>query len=1358
MTTVRTVTMDIGIQEPSIPWVARIRAWVALAALHPLVSFANPQGVTVVGGTANVTTTGSRTDVTTGPLSVLQWQSFNIAPGESTVFHQPSSSSVAFNWIGGQQPSQIFGSLSANGSLILANSQGFYFGPNAFVSVGGSLVVTTTALPPDMGSGGTWQFTGPAPQMSIVNYGRIEARNGGGLFLIADQIENHGSISAPEGQIGLYAGKDVLLTHRADGKGLSVQVTLPQGSVSNTGQVIADAGEICLQARTINQDGIVQANSMRTQNGVVELVADDSLNLGAASSIRAAGDGSKGSSGGTVTLRSGHTFSDHVGSQIDASGSPGGAVEISAPSILSLDSSARAGHFLLDPTDIVLGTTGTGKVGAGGGVIWTDPPSTLKLNVLTAFRNWQVNDIVLEATHDITLSTGTSWDLSASTSLSSGEHLLTLRAGNNINFQNGSKITDANQWSVSLQAGRNFSSGRVQSGTGNIYLNGGVGGTASGSIQTAQGNIQLTAGQDVLVGSGFLGTVNGGSVTVNALAGSINAGTRNDGYLYTISGYYVGPGGLGGITTSHGGNVTLDAGLDVISVPTTPLKQAPGASGTYGVEPGNVSVVAKRNIVGNYLVRNGSGTLVAGVDISGSKPEVKRSDAAIGTALNVVNLSLVSGSWSIWSGGTIQLGEVRNPNGTFNFNRLPVDPSQYVGNQSDQGTVAVPAKSAFLFDYAPTASASLWAGNAITLAGQNLPRVAGQNQGAQPVYPPQLSLNAGAGGIQIENPLTLYPSSTGSLAIRTRDGGSLSGTPIQGGLTTLTMSDSGLPGYATFGSSHAVVPLHLKDPGKVEIDVSGDIYNLALVVPMAADIHVSGSTYNFGFLGQNVRTTDTTTLQVDHTIRYRGVITSVDAADGWPATASDPTISSLPQAVEKLSYSATTHQLTFIGQMSAAEYQYLSNPQRLVLDITGQPVLQADGTPQTAPILLTDGQRAAIAALYAASQSASLGDQGLALSGPGQFQIKAGSVDLGVSGGISVQAASAGLEALVPTGAALTIDTTAQEGEVGDGNLSMTASRISNEALGGSITIQAAGRIDVGTQQTALGAGNQPRGIYTSGGGGIQITAQGDVQVNGSRVAAYDGGNIRIFSATGDINAGSGGSGAVTFNATELEPVSGAAVHFPATIPGSGILSTTLAGGIARLGNVDLETPNGSIRANSGGIIQIPFNDAPDDGAIRLTAGRDIESGNSGIIGGRISLKAGGQIGGIVVGSGQVNIVSEHSVSVAVFAGGSVNISAGTTVSGTVVGAGTVDVAGGTITAALISKSVSTTGDASSASVGIPAAAVPRPESQVADAGKAVGRSEDHLGGQGGGQAKNTRPRLTRTVPRVTVILPGRVN
>jgi hypothetical protein len=192
-------------------------------------------------------------------------------------------------------------------------------------------------------------------------------------------------------------------------------VKLPQGSVSNTGQIIADAGEICLQARTVNQDGIVQANSVRTQNGVIELVTDDSLNLGATSSIRAAGDGSNDSLGGTITLRSGHTFSDQTGSQIDASGSPGGAVEISAPSILSLETSSRAGLFLLDPTDIVLGTTGTGKVGAGGGVVSTDPPSTLKLNVLTAFRNWQVNDILLEATHDITLSTGTSWDLSATT-------------------------------------------------------------------------------------------------------------------------------------------------------------------------------------------------------------------------------------------------------------------------------------------------------------------------------------------------------------------------------------------------------------------------------------------------------------------------------------------------------------------------------------------------------------------------------------------------------------------------------------------------------------------------------------------------------------------------------------------------------------------------------------------------------------------------------------------------------------------------------------------------------------------------------------------------------------------------------
>ncbi len=124
-------------------------------------------------------------------------------------------------------------------------------------------------------------------------------------------------------------------------------MTVPGGSVNNFGQITANAGTIALQAQVVNQNGILQADSVQNQNGVIELVASDSLNLGANSQILARGDDStSGSSGGNVTLKSENNFSDSAGSQIitvgGAHGGNGGNIEISAPNVLSLNSSMTA--------------------------------------------------------------------------------------------------------------------------------------------------------------------------------------------------------------------------------------------------------------------------------------------------------------------------------------------------------------------------------------------------------------------------------------------------------------------------------------------------------------------------------------------------------------------------------------------------------------------------------------------------------------------------------------------------------------------------------------------------------------------------------------------------------------------------------------------------------------------------------------------------------------------------------------------------------------------------------------------------------------------------------------------------------
>ena len=154
-----------------------------LAALRPARLLANPTGMTVGSGTAVALPTGSQLNITVGPTAILNWQSFNIGAGETTSFLQPSANSVVFNLIGEQNPSQIFGNLNANGTVILANANGFYFGPNSMIKVGGSFIATTAPLAPDWGTGSTWQFIGMPPLASIVNYGKIEVGAGKSLYL-----------------------------------------------------------------------------------------------------------------------------------------------------------------------------------------------------------------------------------------------------------------------------------------------------------------------------------------------------------------------------------------------------------------------------------------------------------------------------------------------------------------------------------------------------------------------------------------------------------------------------------------------------------------------------------------------------------------------------------------------------------------------------------------------------------------------------------------------------------------------------------------------------------------------------------------------------------------------------------------------------------------------------------------------------------------------------------------------------------------------------------------------------------------------------------------------------------------------
>ena len=96
---------------------------------------------------------GKQLTVTNSPGSIINWQSFSIAPGELTRFVQQNASSSVLNRITGQNPSQILGALQSNGKVFLINPNGIVFGANSRVDVNGLVASSLNLTDADFLSG-----------------------------------------------------------------------------------------------------------------------------------------------------------------------------------------------------------------------------------------------------------------------------------------------------------------------------------------------------------------------------------------------------------------------------------------------------------------------------------------------------------------------------------------------------------------------------------------------------------------------------------------------------------------------------------------------------------------------------------------------------------------------------------------------------------------------------------------------------------------------------------------------------------------------------------------------------------------------------------------------------------------------------------------------------------------------------------------------------------------------------------------------------------------------------------------------------------------------------------------------------
>jgi filamentous hemagglutinin family protein len=306
---------------------------------------ANPTGGVVASGGATITAPNGKTvdiNQSTGQ-AVINWQSFGIAKGETVDFIQPTVTSVTLNRVTGNDLSSIFGTLTANGIVMLVNPNGVVFGRGSHVDVGG-LVATTADIKDSDFLAGNYNFSQASrnANAAVVNAGDITIKDSGLAALVAPSVRNSGVISAKLGRVGLGGAKTFAVDFQGDGllsfDASSVVTEVPlrangkavKALVVNTGRISADGGTVALSARAvkgvidhaINTSGVIAATSVGAVDGKIVLSGGDDGIVDVAGKIDASGKGAD-ETGGTVVATGADIDVEH-GARITASGAAGG--------------------------------------------------------------------------------------------------------------------------------------------------------------------------------------------------------------------------------------------------------------------------------------------------------------------------------------------------------------------------------------------------------------------------------------------------------------------------------------------------------------------------------------------------------------------------------------------------------------------------------------------------------------------------------------------------------------------------------------------------------------------------------------------------------------------------------------------------------------------------------------------------------------------------------------------------------------------------------------------------------------------------------------------------------------------------
>ncbi len=585
-----------------------------------------PTGGGVLAGQATIATPApNRMQITQGSdRAVIGWQSFSIGSNAAVDIRQPGPGSISVQQVQGTDPSRIFGTLSSNGRVVVANPAGVWFGPEARVDAAGIAAgagrMSPGAIGQFMADGQVRLDQAATPGAQVVNEGRISVSQGGLAALVGPTARNAGTIEARLGRVQIAGGEAATVDF--DGDGLISVRAAPGALAENTGRISADGGRVRMTvaeakgvlAGAVNMGGVVEARSVTSDAGGITLGAVHAE--GPAVTVTGRVDAS-GQRGGTVALL-GNEVTVRSGARVDASGAQGGgAIRVGG------DARGATGTRTARTTRVEQGAAlAADATAAGPGgmvVVWADDTAGFAGSITARGAGAGAGGFAEVSGRGGFTYTGTA-DLTAASG------------------QWGTLLLDPTVINIVSSGGTNTIPGPGTPGTVNLNV---------GAIVTALGtaNVTLEATNDVNLNAALTWATGG---TLRLVAGSnvaVNQAVTSN--------------GAGGFEVAAGNNATLGG----------PITMA----GT-----GSTAVTANRDItLSNSVTATGTGGLTLRADADGN---------GTGAALVRGNISLTSGALEV-SGATVSVGQTVTRNLSVTTGTGAITLAATVGNV-DIGTTA----------------------------------------------------------------------------------------------------------------------------------------------------------------------------------------------------------------------------------------------------------------------------------------------------------------------------------------------------------------------------------------------------------------------------------------------------------------------------------------------------------------------------------------------------------------------------------------------------------------------------------------------------------------------------------------------